>query len=70
MKWIKILDKPPKKEQEIIVHFKNTAGWHETAAYWNGKEVITLCEECDFEEPWGSKTLITHWQPLPNPPKK
>lgn len=69
MNWINILEQlPDNKEQEIIVYFKNSVGWHVSTAFWNGKTIIELCERCGFNEPWGYEAIVTHWMPLPNAP--
>lgn len=41
-----------------------TSGRNETIAVWDG---ITWIAQFDFCELWGEK--ITHWMPLPHPPK-
>ena len=68
MKWINILEQLPEEEQEIIVYFNNSAGWHVTSAYWDGNTIIELCERCGFREPWGYQSIVTHWMPMPNAP--
>ena len=67
-KWIDITEEAPSEKQEIIVYFKNSAGWHVTAAWWNGLLVCELCSQCQIEKPWGAQYLITHWMSLPKPP--
>lgn len=70
MEWIELVDRTPEKEQEVIVYFKNSAGWHTTAAYWDGENFTERCEDCGNQTPFTYQTPITHWMPLPEPPKK
>jgi hypothetical protein len=66
--WIRVEDRLPDKEQEVIVYFRNEIGWHTTAAYWDGY-FMDLCEVCGNREGYAYKT-ITHWMPLPTSPIK
>ena len=68
MEWKAIEDILNEKEQEIVVYFKNTAGWHVTTAYWDGIRIIELCEKCGNREPWGYDAIISYWMKLPEPP--
>lgn len=69
MEWINILEQFPGKEQEIIVYFKNSAGWHVTSTYWDGKTFIELCERCGYGESWGYQAIVSHWMPMLDPPQ-
>ncbi len=67
--WIDVKDELPDTKQEVNVYFKNSAGYHVSSSYWNGKNFIELCERCGFNEPFSySDALVIKWQPLPTPP--
>ena len=68
MEWLSA-NQIPEKEQEVIVYFKNSVGYHVSTAYWDGVDFFNLCEECDYKEPYKYHATITYWMPLPEPPK-
>lgn len=60
MKWIKVEDKIPEKNVEVLV----TNGERVKAAEW--------CKRTDrdgYHFMWTTMKNITHWMPLPEPPK-
>lgn len=68
--WIEVKIETPKKEQEVIIYFKNVVGWHTVTCYWNGRNFIDLCEVCGHNSTYHHDTPVTHWMPLPKPPQE
>jgi len=71
MEWIDINDSLPEKGIKVL-GFSNDAGetWmsiiiHDPYAAYDGTEVIF-----QNDEPRVSNISVTHWMPLPEPPKK
>ncbi|ACA32537.1 DUF551 domain-containing protein [Histophilus somni] len=59
--WISVKDKLPKSGERVLVYFKNASRDYKS---------ITLSELVDGEFNMSSKLFeVTHWQPLPQPPK-
>lgn len=69
MEWISVVMQRPKDEQEVIVYFMNSAGNHVSTAVWDGFDFFDLCEDCNYKERYYPGAIITHWMPLPEPPK-
>lgn len=76
MEWISVNDRLPKNEECVLVYFPK---WRKrdyscvfSAEYQNGEDDI--CDKgfwndyCRFNI--GGEDGITHWMPLPNPPKE
>jgi hypothetical protein len=66
--WISILEQLPDTEQEIIIYFKNKAGWHVSTAYWDGDSIVEICERCGFKKAYLYDAIVTHWMALPQKP--
>lgn len=66
--WKKLSDGFPAHQQEVILYFKNSNGWHVSTAVWDGNTFIEECCACGCKVPWTYSAVITHWQPLPEPP--
>jgi len=63
MEWIEVKDRLPEEDQRVIYWFEHT-GVH------YGKFTMTEHGAC-FYGPGGWLTDdVTHWMPLPDPPKK
>ncbi len=63
MEWISVKDRFPEKDITVLTW---DGDYIETMAYWydeNNKQVW-------FSPPAPPKDYITHWMPLPEPPKK
>lgn len=58
--WISVKDKLPGKDQDVIVHRESGVMCY-TYTYENGRWF-------GYGSPYESKD-ITHWMPLPEPPK-
>ena len=64
--WISVEDRPPKEHGEYIIHVENLTGFHALdrnvfeATYAFGQWIFDGC----------SDNRVTHWMPLPEPPKK
>ena len=63
VKWIPVTERLPKDEQEVLVytihHCYYTWVCHNKVEYW-WEDEYGYC--CDFDD-------VTHWMPLPEPPK-
>ena len=72
-RWISVKDRMPNPYQHVIVHVRHTEKWRENAApseQWNVVE-----EDCWLGDGWEVNAdddihEITHWMPLPEPPKE
>jgi Protein of unknown function (DUF551) len=62
MKWIKCKDQLPKNDTECLVAFRCDPNFaYELATYFSEDKRFML---------WNNnKTNVSHWMPLPNPPK-
>lgn len=66
MKWISVKDKPIPKDVHIFILTEHGDIGN---VYWNDFFKQFLLEMCgDFTI--GVVVIITHWMPLPKPPKK
>jgi len=59
-KWVSVDERLPDEGENVIV--------------FDGKRQTVICnaslnEDKYFESAWGNFFNVTHWQPLPNPPK-
>lgn len=75
-KWISVKDRLPEDDREVLATYKIT----EKGIKWRGVETasciagngevnwVSLWDE--YRIPNGSKRVITHWMPLPKPPKE
>ena len=63
MDWISISVELPKPNQNIIIYFKNTAGWHVWIAWFDGFNFIDNVDE--IKSIYDYLTPVTHWMPLP-----
>lgn len=63
MEWISVKDRFPKNNEECLVAFKYSPNYaYELATYISNFRKF-IC--------WtGIRRDVTHWMPLPNPPKK
>ena len=69
MEWISVKDRLPRKKQEVIIFAPSINNKDETiyavCLYWN--EFLQYDLEVDkYCQP---TVCVTHWQPLPEPPK-
>ena len=57
--WISVKDRLPKQKQDII-------------AWGNGSVQLVYCDKDKFYDVYELRIVlnITHWQPLPEPPKE
>jgi hypothetical protein len=64
-KWISVKDEQPPKDTDIYIHTEHGGT---TVAYWNNEYNKFAIEvmSSEFIEVIGE---ITHWMPLPKPPK-
>jgi hypothetical protein len=60
--WISVKERLPRKGQRVLCTFAPTT---------DGKLQLIVIDSLDRQEnSWARGTLITHWLPLPLPPKK
>lgn len=64
MSWIKIKDKKPDDQQEVLIFSEGRYMWH--ASY--SKKLKQFNEYCPCAGPFEGKP--THWMPLPEKPKE
>lgn len=75
--WISVKDKLPKQGKNVLIYWKNSANkrFIDVACIWKGKTYNYNggwhFSYCDID---GSNMLddsqVTHWMPLPKPPKQ
>jgi hypothetical protein len=63
--WISVKDRLPKEEQEVLI------GWFQVTA--SNKQYfahdVAIFNQNEFSG-WRKYPEVTHWMPLPNPPKE
>ena len=65
-KWIDVNDRLPEKDGACLVYVKEGYGYFYQAKFFNGYGFERLDPADDDKR----HTFITHWQPLPEPPKE
>lgn len=64
MNWISVKDRLPEKKDDIFLGFRKSYYWYEICIVRDKKICIfDLHEEKPFKR-------MTHWMPLPEPPKE
>jgi hypothetical protein len=67
MKWIKITDRLPESEGEILIYVN---GYCTLGKYNISKKIFQEFAPNMFETmEWLKLENVTHWMPLPNPPE-
>ena len=61
--WISVKDKPPKEKVDCIVHYKHA--YCDNDDYW----AIGMCFYDGEKFQLNPAYKVTHWMPLPQPPK-
>jgi|HubBroStandDraft_2_1064218.scaffolds.fasta_scaffold340169_4 hypothetical protein len=78
MEWISVEKDLPKDDDYVLVYYDRdfhiSVGYYEkdNVSYYiesNGTKFYTD-DGWDSEIPWAPRGKITHWMPLPEPPKK
>ncbi len=65
--WIKIDDKAPKQDQVCLVFANDiVSSWVDIASYYKCPEYGFIIWEKDGDD---YPPIVTHWMPLPEPPK-
>lgn len=62
-KWIPVSERLPEKDREVLCLLDTGSYW---LARWNHCD-DSLWSDGDF---WSSEKFVTHWMPLPEPPKE
>lgn len=60
--WISVKDRLPEGYKDVLVCFENSSGYHVDITFYSDK--------LDYGEGWYLTADITHWMPLPEPPKE
>ncbi len=76
-KWISVKERVPNDDQDVLVYHNEDD--HITVGYFNSETVSFYIESdgskfftddgWETEIPWAQKGRVTHWMPLPFPPK-
>ncbi len=78
MEWISVKDQLPDDGQYVLVYHSDD--FHITVGYFESDNVRFYIESdgkkfytdsgWETEIPWAQKGSVTHWMPLPEPPKE
>lgn len=60
--WISVKDRPPERKGDVYLCYIDSC-------LFPGSQYISIREFCDDGE-WEAHGTVTHWMPLPEPPKK
>lgn len=64
--WVSVKDRLPENETEVIIIVQHRIGWYRAFAWHDAYGWHSIADEfCD-----GDSDLVTHWMPLPKPPKE
>lgn len=66
-KWVKVEDGLPEGRKEVIVYFKNSAGWYVTSAIFD-KGIGFFSHDDPVITGIFPPYSVTHWMPLPQSP--
>ena len=71
-RWISIEDSLPEPYSNVILYtnYKATAYGFFRGEYYEGKPLFSMTMSNNAENSWYEEVRITHWQPLPDPPKE
>lgn len=62
MNWISVKDRLPKGYRDVLVRYKNASGYR--------IDITFYCDKSEYGSGWYLPANITHWMPLPEPPKE
>lgn len=70
-RWISIEDSLPKPYSTVILYtkYKEIAYGFFRGEYYEDKPLFSMTMSNNAENSWYEEVRITHWQPLPEPPK-
>lgn len=66
MEWISVKDNIKPDREEVLVYMKDRGVF--MGNFWSGKWHLFYCDNGRSFTP-GHQNNITHWMPLPKPPK-
>ena len=77
MKWISVKDRMPEYNTEVLLYYSTdiVQGFLDKNDYWYGSRDVRDCmndgwvEDSKFCRRGGPFDYVTHWMPLPEPPK-
>lgn len=71
-RWVSIEDSLPKPYSKVILYtkYKAIAYGFFRGEYYEGKPLFSMTMSNNAENSWYEEVRITHWQPLPAPPKE
>jgi hypothetical protein len=64
MEWISVKDRLPEKDFKVLCFYSNQ--YIDVLEYWYDEKEIPVF----FNPPLHSVNDVTHWMPLPEPPKE
>lgn len=71
--WIKCSERMPEQMVNVLFYDRwESKDWTMRAGYWNGRSWVPNAD-ADGDSPgceWISRQAVTHWMPLPEPPKE
>ena len=73
MEWISVKDRLPAYEVPVLVYRPSMAApilVDEYQGFWDEDDLDNWCEGWALYGKHNGKDIITHWMPLPEPPKE
>lgn len=77
MEWISVKDGLPEDLKPVLIHYKDKTGIVIMTAHWDdlnscfvNEAMGFLCTDDETDKLCYRKRYITHWMPLPEPPKE
>jgi hypothetical protein len=74
MDWIKCSERLPDVPDDYLIYtnekLKYVASWGKIWESKNYFQWVIRCECCNAEDCLLTQDMVTHWMPLPTPPKK
>lgn len=70
-KWISVKDKLPKEVVKVLIYteYNATAYGFFTGAYYNNRPLFAITMNRNSKHSWYEEIRVSHWMPLPEPPK-
>ena len=71
VKWISVKDKLPEEAVKVLIYTEYNAiayGFF-TGAYYNNRPLFAITMNRNSAHSWYEEIRVSHWKPLPEPPK-